>query len=85
MIVVEHQECIIAHRSLSHPGNLRHSEVEEPILPTESLSERTLARNTQRSDPDALALLIPFIAGKVRKPSDQLGLDHVSPTLTTER
>jgi len=42
------------------------------------VSERNLARNTQRSYRDTLALLIPFIAGKVHKPIDQLDLDHVS-------
>ncbi len=39
------------------------------------VSERNLARNTQRSYRDTLALLIPFIAGKVHKPIDQLDLD----------
>jgi len=42
------------------------------------VSERNLARNTQRSYRDTLALLIPFIAGKVHKPIDRLDLDHVS-------
>ena len=42
------------------------------------VSERNLARNTQRSYRDTLALLIPFIAGKVHKPIDQLDLDHLT-------
>lgn len=42
------------------------------------VSERNLARNTQRSYRDTLALLIPFIAGKVHKPIDKLDIDHVT-------
>lgn len=42
------------------------------------VSERNLARNTQRSYRDTLALLIPFIAGKVRKPIDKLDIDHIT-------
>lgn len=42
------------------------------------VSERNLARNTQRSYRDTLALLIPFIAGKVHKQIDQLDIAHVS-------
>jgi integrase/recombinase XerD len=42
------------------------------------VSERNLARNTQHSYRDTLALLIPFIAGQVHKPIDQLDIDHVS-------
>src|SRR5207244_1751782 len=42
------------------------------------VSERNLARNTQRSYRDTLALLNPFIAGKVHKPIDQLDLDHLT-------
>jgi len=42
------------------------------------VSERNLARNTQRSYRDTLALLIPFIAGKVHKPIDRLDIDHVT-------
>ena len=40
--------------------------------------ERNLARNTQRSYRDTLALLMPFIAGRANKPIDQLDVDHVS-------
>lgn len=42
------------------------------------VSERNLARNTQRSYRDSLALLVPFIAGKVHKQIDQLDIDDVS-------
>ena len=42
------------------------------------VSERNLARNTQRSYRDTLALLIPFIAGKVHKEVDQLDVDHLT-------
>ena len=42
------------------------------------VSERNLARNTQRSYRDTLALLIPFIAEQVHKPIDQLNIEHVS-------
>jgi len=42
------------------------------------VSERNLARNTQCSYRDTLALLVPFIAGKVRKQIDRLDIDDVS-------
>ena len=42
------------------------------------LSERNLARNTQRSYRDTIALLIPFIAGRVHTPIDRLDIDHCS-------
>jgi integrase/recombinase XerD len=42
------------------------------------VSERNLARNTQRSYRDTIALLVPFIAGKVRKHIDELDINHVS-------
>lgn len=44
----------------------------------EHIVDRNLARNTQRSYRDTLVLLIPFIADKVRKPVDQLLIDHVT-------
>jgi len=44
------------------------------------VGERNLARNTQHSYRDSLALLIPFIASKAHKEVDQLDVDH----LTTE-
>lgn len=42
------------------------------------VGERNLARNTQQSYRDSLALLIPFIAGKVHKTVDQLEIDHLT-------
>ena len=45
------------------------------------VGERNLARNTQRSYRDTLALLIPFIADKAHKKVDQLEVNH----LTSER
>ena len=45
------------------------------------VGERNLARNTQRSYRDTLALLIPFIADKAHKEVDQLEVNH----LTSER
>ncbi len=42
------------------------------------LTERNLARNTQRSYRDALTLLIPFIAAQTHKEADQLTLSDVS-------
>ena len=42
------------------------------------VGERNLARNTQRSYRDTLALFFPFIAGKVHKKVDQLDIDHVT-------
>jgi len=43
------------------------------------VSERNLARNTQRSYRDTLSLLLPFIAAKVHKGVDQLAIDHLTP------
>src|SRR6202047_5479261 len=42
------------------------------------VSERNLARNTQRSYRDTIALLVPFIASKVHKHIDELDINHVS-------
>src|SRR2546425_540651 len=42
------------------------------------VGERNLARNTQRSYRDTLALLIPFIADKAHKEVDQLDVGHLS-------
>lgn len=42
------------------------------------VDERNLARNTQRSYRDTLALLIPFTAAKVRKQVDQLTVGDIS-------
>jgi len=45
------------------------------------VAERNLARNTQRSYRDALALLIPFAAGKLNQAVDRLTVVDVSPDL----
>jgi integrase/recombinase XerD len=42
------------------------------------VGERNLTRNTQRSYRDTLALLIPFLAGKVHKEVDQIDVDHLT-------
>src|SRR5579863_448887 len=42
------------------------------------VGERNLARNTQRSYRDTLALLIPFLSGKTLKGVDQLDVDHLT-------
>jgi site-specific recombinase XerD len=42
------------------------------------VAERNLARNTQRSYRDSLALLILFIATKMRKEVDQLDVEHLT-------
>jgi site-specific recombinase XerD len=39
--------------------------------------DRNLARNTQRSYRDTLALLLPFIARRLHKPIDQLDVGHI--------
>jgi len=40
--------------------------------------ERNLARNTQSSYRDTLALLLPFAAQRVRQPVDHLSIEHIS-------
>lgn len=45
------------------------------------VGERNFTRNTQASYRDALILLLPFIAEKVKKPVDELLLDHLSSDL----
>ena len=42
------------------------------------MSERNLARNTQLSYRDTLALLLPFVAGKARMPIDRLAVRDLS-------
>ena len=42
------------------------------------VSERNLARNTQLSYRDTLALLLPFVAGKARTPIDRLAVRDLS-------
>ena len=43
------------------------------------VSERNLARNTQRSYRDALRLLLPTVARRARKPVDRLTVLDLSP------
>ena len=45
------------------------------------VSERNLARNTQRSYRDTLALLLPFVTGKLNRPVDRLTILDVSADL----
>ena len=42
------------------------------------VGERNLSRNTQRSYRDTLALLMPFVSIKVRKPVDQISVTDLS-------
>jgi site-specific recombinase XerD len=42
------------------------------------VTERNLARNTQCSYRDALALLVPFLSAQTRKEADELTIDDVS-------
>ena len=44
------------------------------------VTERSLARNTQRSYRDSFKLLLPFVSKKVRKPIDRLDLEDVTAT-----
>ena len=44
------------------------------------VTERRLARNTQRSYRDSFKLLLPFISTRVRKPIDRLDLEDVTAT-----
>ena len=43
------------------------------------VSERNLARNTQLSYRDTLALLLPFVADNARTPVDRLAVGDLSP------
>ena len=43
------------------------------------VEERNLSLNTQSSYRDTLALMLPFIAEKVRKSIDKLLIEHISP------
>ena len=43
------------------------------------VSERNLARNTQRSYRDTLGLLLPFVARHARKEIDEISVTDVSP------
>ena len=42
------------------------------------IGERNLARNTQRSSRDTLAVLLPFTAAPAGRPIDRLTIDHLS-------
>lgn len=44
------------------------------------VTERRLARNTQKSYRDTFTLLLPFISAKVRKPADRLDVEDIAPT-----
>lgn len=63
--------CVMTDTSLCGPWIRR-------FLLEHLVSERNLARNTQHSYRDTLALLMPFIAIRVHKPIDQLNLTDVS-------
>jgi site-specific recombinase XerD len=45
------------------------------------VAERNLARNTQLSYRDALALLMPFASVQQRQPIDRLTIEQLSPEL----
>ncbi len=45
------------------------------------VNERNLARNTQLSYRDALALLMPFVSAQVHQPIDRLTIEQLSPEL----
>lgn len=45
------------------------------------VSDRNLAKNTQKSYRDMLTLLLPFVMSKVRRPIDRLTIDDLSPQL----
>ena len=45
--------------------------------------ERNLARNTQVSYRDTLALLIPFVTRKIGKPVERLALEHLTPDVVS--
>src|SRR3989338_8520045 len=45
------------------------------------VAERNLARNTQASYRDALALLLPFVAVRAHKPVDRLAVEHIAPEM----
>jgi integrase/recombinase XerD len=44
------------------------------------VTERRLARNTQKSYRDTFRLLLPFISAKVRKPMDRLDVEDIAPS-----
>ena len=48
------------------------------------IGERNLARNTQASYRDTLALLLPFAAQRLGQPVDQLSIEHISANLVRD-
>jgi site-specific recombinase XerD len=48
------------------------------------VGERNLARNTQASYRDTLALLLPFAAQRLGQPVDQLSIEHISTHLVRD-
>ena len=42
------------------------------------VTERNLARNTQKSYRDTFKMLVPFVSGKLRKPADRLAVRDLS-------
>lgn len=44
------------------------------------VTERRLARNTQKSYRDSFKLLLPYISAKVRKPLDRLDVEDIAPS-----
>lgn len=45
------------------------------------VAERNLARNTQISYRDTLALLLPFVSKSIKRPIDRLSIENLSPTV----
>ena len=43
------------------------------------VTERNLARNTQKSYRDTFALLLPFVGARARKPVDRLAMHDLTP------
>jgi len=44
------------------------------------VTERCLARNTQKSYRDSFKLLLPFMSAKARKPVDRLDIEDIAPS-----
>jgi integrase/recombinase XerD len=62
---------------MTHPTDLLGPWIRRFLL-EHLLTERNLARNTQRSYRDTLALLIPFVAAQTHKAADRLTIEDVS-------
>ena len=56
----------------------------ERFLLEHIVTERNLARNTQKSYRDTFVLLLPFVSGKVGKPPDQLAVRDLTSDLVLE-